>query len=258
MEPAKPEITVIISSYGDRALIPKKLEEIRAQTAFERAEFIFIEPDSPERERELIDPFCREHPNCRLLALDERINLYQAWNLGWSEARAPLVCISNVDDTMHPRLLELVTHQMDMRGWEVGSVLIAKQKYGLEWNSWSPSRLKKLKLITRPGAFFAWRRDLKDNFGMFDENLEIVADKDFWARVEFHRLNYGIIPKVLYLYTFHGDQLSKAGGAREQKEKERSKCAEKAYRHEWPIRVKMFVRLCRVLRSLPFLQSRFY
>jgi len=91
---------VLISSYNNARFVAKKLAEIKAQTWFARAEFLFLETGSPERERELFAPFCREHPNCRVLATAERKTLYQAWNLGWREARAPIVCYSNMDDAM--------------------------------------------------------------------------------------------------------------------------------------------------------------
>ena len=124
---AKPyRISVVISTYNDREFVEKKLDEIRQQSIFETAEFIFVEPDSPQRERELLAPFCEQHPNCRLLALEERVNLFTAWNLGWQAASAPLVCNSNMDDIMHPRLLESVAAQMEGCDWDVCTVLIAR------------------------------------------------------------------------------------------------------------------------------------
>jgi hypothetical protein len=38
-------------------------------------------------------------------------------------------------------------------------------------NSWDQQRLRQLELSTRPGPFFAWRTELKDSIGMFDESL---------------------------------------------------------------------------------------
>ena len=103
-----PRISVIISSYNNARFVSKKLAEIRAQTIFAESEFVFVETGSPEKERELFAPFCAEHPHCRIVACAERKTLYQAWNMGWRAARAPLVCYSNMDDAMHPRLLELI------------------------------------------------------------------------------------------------------------------------------------------------------
>ena len=70
-----PQISVLISTYNNRRFVAKKLAEIQRQTIFDRAEFIFIETGSPERERELIAPFCAEHPNCRLLTTEDRRTL---------------------------------------------------------------------------------------------------------------------------------------------------------------------------------------
>ena len=80
------ELSVLISTYDDRALIDKKLREIELQRAFSRVEFIFVEPASPGRERELLEPFCASHPNCRLITFEERLGLYRAWNMGWEAA----------------------------------------------------------------------------------------------------------------------------------------------------------------------------
>ena len=63
-----PRISVLISTFNNARFVAKKLAEIRAQSWFNRAEFIFIETGSPEYERELLAPFCREHSNCRVVA----------------------------------------------------------------------------------------------------------------------------------------------------------------------------------------------
>jgi glycosyltransferase involved in cell wall biosynthesis len=252
MSQPRPEISVLISTYNDREYVEKKLAEIEAQTAFGRAEFIFIEPASPGRERELLEPFCARHANCKLIALEERVGLYRAWNLGWEGASAPLVCISNMDDMMHPCLLEQVIEGMRRNIWDVATVLIARQELDSEWNSWEMKRLTGLDLNTRPGAFFAWRCELKDRIGMFDERLEMIGDKDFWARVEHENLQMGIIPKLLYLYSKHPDQLSKKEEFRAKKAKELAICREKDYAHVWPASLQRRVRLLRCSKWLPF------
>ena len=258
MNPVKPEISVIISTYDDRDLIPKKLAEISGQTYFDRAEFLFIEPDSPGKERELIAPFCEAHANCRLIALDERINLYQAWNLGWSEARAPLICISNMDDAMHPSLLEHVLLAFNKENCDVASVLIAKQFIDQEIDSWDIGRLMRLDTSLRCGPFFVWKKELAVDFGKFDERFEIGADKDFWARVTHKNLKIHLIPKVLYLYTKHSTQLSKLDESRKKKEFERNLSREKSYPYVWPVWLRRKIRICRILSRVPYWGRRYF
>ena len=252
------EISVLISTYNDRDLVDKKLREIEAQTAFSRSEFIFVEPASPGNERELLEPFCEQYENCRLITLEERIGLYHAWNLGWKAASAPLVCISNMDDAMHPELLERVIAGMARNAWDVATVLIAKQVIDEDMNSWEHQRLRRLELSTRPGPFFALRTDLKDSIGMFDESLVLVGDKDFWSRVAAQGLNVGVLSKILYLYTKHPAQLSKRGEFRQLKKSDRTSCEAKSYPHLWPANYTRKVRWVRWFRKLPFFSRRFF
>jgi len=251
------EISVLISTYNDRDLVDGKLREIEAQTAFPRSEFIFVEPASPGNERELLEPFCEQYENCRLITLEERIGLYHAWNLGWAAASAPIVCISNMDDAMHPQLLEQVIEGMARNAWDVATVLIVKQAVDGNRDSWEHQRLRRLELSTRPGPFFAWRTDLKDSIGMFDERLELIGDKDFWARIDSTDLNVGLISEALYLYTKHPMQLSKRVEFKAKKRVERVLCGNKDYPHVWPSKLYWKIRWVRLLRNLPLLGGRF-
>lgn len=247
------EITVLISTYNDRALVEKKLIEIQAQTAFGRAEFIFVEPASPGKEREVLGPFCEQHANCRLITVEERLGLYAAWNLGWEAASAPLVCVSNMDDTMHPKLLERVLGSMSRSADDLFTVLIAKQGIGKGINSFDTNRLKSLDLSVRPGPFFVWRYSLMEDFGMFDPQFESIGDKDFWARAVDRRLKIGLLPEVLYLYTKHPDQLSKSDAFKARRERDAELSALKSYPHVWSSELSSRIGRIRRLRCIPLI-----
>jgi GT2 family glycosyltransferase len=233
------KISVIISTYNDRDFIEKKLAEIRQQSIFEAAEFIFVEPDSPQRERELLAPFCEQHPNCQLLALDERVNLFKAWNLGWEAASAPLVCYSNMDDIMHPRLLESVVEQMNAHEWDVCTVLTARQQLSRisAADSWSLASLKTMKLFHRPGAFTAWRRSLQDTIGLFDDAYYAAGDKEFWGRIIDRDVKYGLIRKILYIYSKSEQQLSKSPAGEQQRQQDKQRLSQTGYRRYWPYQI---------------------
>ncbi len=230
-------ISVLISTFNNRRYVEKKLAEIRRQTIFNQAEFLFVETASPERERELLSPFCAAHPNCHLLALDERKTLYEAWNLGWDAASSPVLCNSNMDDAMHPCLLEFVADAMERRSWDACSVLIARQMMDGDWNDWSPARLRQLPLSRRPGPFTAWRAGLKDVIGKFDGQFFSAGDLDFWSRIVAKKLSVGLIRKVLYLYTRSAEQISKSAAYQSRKENDRKLMNEKTYPRRWPPRI---------------------
>jgi len=251
------KITVLISTYNNRAYVAKKLAEILRQSIFHEAEFIFLETASPEREREELAPFCKEYENCRLITTENRLSLYEAWNLGWKSATAPIVCISNMDDAMHPRLLELVVDAMQANHWDLGTALIAKQNLDdPERDSWTTKRLKKLKLQERPGSFFVWRRDLLKDFGGFDTKFVIAGDKDFWARADHRKLSMGVVPHILYLYTKHANQLSKSPKYQSLKDADKTHLASKPYPHIWPKEITHTVRKIKRRGRIPFLGNK--
>jgi len=110
----------------------------------------------------------------------------------------------------------------------------------------------------RPGAFFAWKRELmKEHMGMFDERLELIGDKDFWARAASANWKMGLIPEILYLYTKHSAQLSKRVEFKSKKRAERVLCRDKDYPHVWPAKLHRKVSWIRWLRKLSFLRGRF-
>jgi cellulose synthase/poly-beta-1,6-N-acetylglucosamine synthase-like glycosyltransferase len=243
---ATPRISVLVSSYGNARFVDKKLAEIQAQTVFRDCEFLFLETASPERERELFAPFCREHPHCRVIAGDERKSLYEAWNIGWREARAPFVCYSNMDDAMHPRLLEEVVVAMTRERWDACTVLIAKQSMDEHWNDWA--RAQRLPLSTRPGPFAAWRRDLSENIGWFDERFLVAGDKEFWGRLTSAHLRIGLVPRVLYLYTRNPQSLSRSARQSERWRAEKALLADT--KPEWPAALRRRIRWIRIARAV--------
>jgi len=231
-------ISVLISTYDDAKLVNKKLEEIRKQTIFEQAEFIFIETASPGNERLLLAPFCEKHSNCKLLALDERKTLYEAWNLGWDTASAGIICYSNMDDCMHPKLLEEVVAAFDKNPWDVCTVLIAKQPLANidREDMWSIRYLKQRKLSHRPGPFTAWRKAIAKDIGKFDPEFYAAGDKDFWARILASKIPFGLIKKVLYLYSKSDQQLSKSDTGKQRRRHDKLLAAGKLYPYKWPYR----------------------
>lgn len=231
-------ISILISTYDDTEFVNRKLQEIQQQSIFEQAEFIFIETASPGNEREILAPFCQQHTNCRLLALDERKTLYEAWNIGWEASRAPIICYSNMDDCMHPNLLEEVVTTMENKPWDACSVLIAKQPLDNIYNMdmWSIEYLTTLKLSHRPGPFTAWRSSIGKTVGKFDGNFYGAGDKDFWARIQAAGIKYGLIKKVLYLYSKSQQQLSKSSSGSERRKNDKILTAEKPYILQWPYR----------------------
>jgi hypothetical protein len=151
-----------------------------------------------------------------------------------------------MDDAMHPCLLEEVATGMDSRRWDVCTVLIAKQPMDKQWNDWS--RAARLPLSTRAGAFAAWRRELSERVGWFDERFAVAGDKEFWHRLAAAHLRIGLVPKILYLYTRNPESLSAATRQSERWQNEKALLAQTG--SAWPAALKRQIQFIRLLRTI--------
>jgi len=114
-----------------------------------------------------------------------------------------------------------------------------------QWNDWS--RASRLPLSTRPGAFAAWRRELSERIGWFDERFLVAGDKEFWHRLA-TKVRVGLIPKVLYLYNAQ----SRVAVSRRAPERALAARESAAQRNatQWPVEIRRRIRFIRVARAL--------
>ena len=147
---------------------------------------------------------------------------------------------------MHPLLLDRVVAEMEAHPWRACTVLIAKQEMESNWNDWTCSRIAGLPLSLRPGPFAAWRRELREEMGGFDERFTAAGDKEFWHRITRSGVPAGLVPQILYLYTRNPGSLSQSLRQSERWQKE--KALLQNLKLEWPRPLRWRIRLIRLLR----------
>ncbi len=247
------KFSMVLSTFDHRDYVTRKLEQIKAQSIFDECEFIFIDAQSPGEERDLIHPETERYPNIRLLALEKRISLYAAWNLGWNEARAPYICYSNMDDVMHPMLLETVLAEMTVNGLDLCTVLSVCQPISEYLNNFDPKRLRHYPLTRRPGGpFTAWRKTLKEECGQFDERFFMVGDKEFWSRMIRLGVKWDLIPRILYLFTKDPSSLGKQSADDPRKASDNERINSSPHPIQWPKAMKRKVQVAALKRALRF------
>ncbi len=250
MREQKYRVSVILSSFDHRDFVARKLEQIKAQSVFKECEFIFIDPQSPGREPQLIRPETERYPNIRLLALEERVSLYAAWNVGWNEAQAPYVCYSNMDDVMHPLLLETVLGEMNKKRLDLCTVLSASQPIAEYGTDFDPKRIRRFPLTDRPGGpFTAWRRTVAGEYGQFAEGFFMAGDKEFWSRMIRLGARWDLIPRILYLFTKDPASLGKQSADDPRKASDNERLASSPHPIQWPPAMKRKVRLAALKRA---------
>lgn len=184
--------SIFCSFYKGEKFIEGYIKDMLKQTIFDDIEFIFLDCNSPENEKDFIIPIADKFDNVNYYSLEKDPGLYAAWN------RAVFLCSSNIignwniDDRKPANSLEILlkeftrTPNVDVVYGITYISEIANETY--EDNDYSkvypclPHSLQNLFNNNSPHCMPLWKKDLHDRFGPFDENMYSAADGDFWLR----------------------------------------------------------------------------
>ncbi len=223
----QPRVTAIVSVYNAEEFLRACLEDLVAQTIFERCEVIVIDADSPQNEKAIAQDFTQKYENITYFRTSEREGLYASWNRALRMAKGEYITNANADDRHAPDAFACLAAELDAHP-EVALVYancrITQNKNALfasapitgymRWLSYD-----RLNLLRRceVGPQPMWRRAVHDKVGYFDESYVVTGDYDMWLRMaEHYPLRH--IPKELGLYLSYDNNLETQDSSRTQAE----------------------------------------
>lgn len=185
-------ISIFCSFYKGQQFIEGYIHDMCRQSIFNDIEFIFLDCNSPENEKEYIIPLIHQYNNIKYHKLDKDPGLYAAWNIATQLCSAPIIGNWNIDDRKNIHSLEILLNafkrdpMLDIAYGITYVSTIANEKY--EDNSYEqlypclPHSLENLIRNNSPHCMPLWKRNLHDRFGYFDENYKTASDGDMWLR----------------------------------------------------------------------------
>lgn len=191
----KPLVTAIVSTYTAERFIRGCMNDLIAQTIFDKIEIIVIDSGSPENEHLIVKEYVDQYPEQVRLIRTERESLYAAWNRAVGLARGQYLTNANTDDRHRHDAFELLANILDSNP-KVGLV------YADQWVSetenetfdecearnakrsrWPDFTHRGMMIGCIPGSQPMWRRELHHELGLFNIKYNIVADYEMWLRV---------------------------------------------------------------------------
>jgi len=193
VESRKYLVSAIVSVYNSQRFIRGCLEDLENQTISDRLEIIVVNSGSQQNEEAVVKEFQQKYDNIKYIRTDQRETVYQAWNRGIKAAAGKYITNANTDDRLREDAYERKIQILENNP-HIGVI------YADQWISQIPNEkfddCKKEQGLIRPeffpeldislclvGSQPMWRRDLHEEYGLFDESLESAGDFDFWARV---------------------------------------------------------------------------
>ena len=211
-----PFVSIIVPCYNEEATILQLLDAVLAQTyPHSQMEIIIADAFSQDQTREQINLFQRDHEDLSLRILDnERRNIPAALNLAIKESRGEIIIRLDAHSQPNPEYVERCVHALEEgkganvggvweihpggKGWIAESIAVAASHPLGVGDAMYRLNPKAGAVDTVP--FGAFRRELIDQIGGFDETLFTNEDYEFNTRV---RQSGGVVwldPQIRSIY----------------------------------------------------------
>jgi glycosyltransferase involved in cell wall biosynthesis/Tfp pilus assembly protein PilF len=211
---APPLVSAIVSTYKSERFMRGCLEDLTAQTLFEKGllEIVVVDSASPENERAIVEEFQKRHGAARIVYLrtPERESLYAAWNTGIKAAHGRYITNANTDDRHRADALEILARTLDehpdvtlvyadslITQTENETFAAAHVTGRFRWLDFSREDLLLKGCYVGPQPM--WRREVHEEHGWFDGAMVASGDYDFWLRIARTRKLLHV-PEFLGLY----------------------------------------------------------
>jgi hypothetical protein len=210
----------VITAIGKLATyekyIPRWFENAQDQHLYEQTEHIIVYKEWSEHFHVF-----KKLSNFTLIH-QEDTGMYNAWNLGISNATTKYITNWNIDDLRHPintkikfDLLEKNDHIAMVHNWYVATTDENETFYNLDMSSKSYLAFPddyhtKVLENCYAGPDPMWRKSLHDTVGYFDnENFATIGDWEMWIRFAKYGAKFKLIPEILCIYLDHDNTISK-------------------------------------------------
>ncbi len=192
-----PKISIIVSSFN----ASPKMEEfftrlsLCPEVANGRAEILLIDANSPLPDSSTALRLAKDLGIIlRVIRVDKRITIQEAWNLGISESRGEFLSFLGVDETVYPegftRLADALENDISI-DWVMGNSIVAE--VGMEGRFTSDIMFYDRNGANEVSAYLEtcyvsyvagmYRKSIHSRFGYYDPTFKGAGDTEFKSRV---------------------------------------------------------------------------
>ena len=186
---SKPKLTVLCSNYNSDRWIDGYLASINEQL-LDNFEVIFVDAHSTDHSLKTIKNYnFREGITKKVIENDNRIGIYEAWNIAIKESQCDFVINFNTDDRLFPGgILTLYTSMLQSPDTDIiygTSLIVGDEKHinikGVQ--NWPQHTHALLLQNCICGPFPIVRKSVLINNGLFNPKYTISGDYEMWLRL---------------------------------------------------------------------------
>ena len=225
-----PKVSVIIPTYNRTNLLPRAIKSVLNQT-FKDFELIIVDDCSTDNTEEVIRKFQKKDKRIKHIRHEKNRGLSAVRNTGIRITKGEYIGFLDDDDEWLPEKLEkqikLFSSSPDKKlGFvacdylEINSNTGAVFRYNIpKYKNAFKTLLKSTSLCNSSNTIV--KRNVLDDVGFFDENLEVGEDRDMWIRIA-QKYDFDFVPELLFRYYIHQNNITKTtSNLRKTKDEER-------------------------------------
>jgi len=186
MTEARPELSVIITSYNARETVARCIESMRRQRTTRHFEIILVDSSSDDTAKVVRD----HYPEVHLITSPFRLYCGDARNIGLATARADLIAFLDADCYVDDDWLEAILQAHRTESLLVGGIIDNVPKLGMvswayyfcEFSLWLPARRPR-RIKEMAGCCLSFKRTAYDQYGPFIEGT-YCSDTAFQWRLQ--------------------------------------------------------------------------
>ncbi|MFK8113980.1 MAG: glycosyltransferase family 2 protein [Rubripirellula sp.] len=197
----QPKVSVITVVYNDVDHIEATIESVLAQTC-DSVEHLVIDGGSTDGTADVIQQYA---DRLAYSVSEPDKGLYDAMNKGIAKSTGKYISILNCGDEYLPGGMEALVSHAESRDLEgVSGNMLFRNPFTGETTRKDYKRLSQMgrKCFTNQCCSI-FRRDVYDRFGPFDLSFKIVADVDFYLKVE-DKLAFEFIDEDISVFSLGG------------------------------------------------------
>lgn len=182
-----PLVSVVMSVYNEENYLKETIDSILNQT-LANFEFIIVNDGSTDRTQEILETYGKMDERMKLTSNPRNFGIAKTTNIGIRKAKGKYVAIMDAGDLSHPKRLEKQTEYLEAKkdvhilGTQ-GRWIDKDRKSIGTWRM--PLRVDGRALYKTGGAIhpsIMARRDIFDTVGLYDEDLVMSQEFDFYMR----------------------------------------------------------------------------
>jgi glycosyltransferase involved in cell wall biosynthesis len=208
-------VSAIISVYNCEKFIEGCLDDLEQQTIADQLEIITVNSGSQQNEKAIIQKYQIKYGNIVYIETKERETIYKAWNRGIKAASGKYITNANSDDRHRKDALDVMSRKLEETeeiDFVYANQIVTMNENETFDNFTSAGNINYQQIMNTSdllehgglGHQPMWRKSVHEEFGYFDETLEVAGDYEFWLRVS-GKCNFYYIDQLLGLYLLRQD-----------------------------------------------------